>query len=79
MLAALWQARADSESSVRTVFDQLVAELVATGAHADVVALARRAVDDEVRHAAICIELATAYRGEPASRRSRLPCDCPIT
>ncbi|NVB84349.1 MAG: hypothetical protein HOV81_38590 [Kofleriaceae bacterium] len=67
LLAALWQSRADSESSVRVVFDQLVAELVATGARTEVVALARRAAEDEVRHARICVELAAAYRGEPAA------------
>lgn len=62
-LAALWQGRANSESSVRVVFDQLVVELTATGAHPDVIALARTAADDEARHAAICVELANAYRG----------------
>ena len=62
-LASLWQTRAVSESTVRVVFDQLVAELAATGAHADVIALARHAADDEDRHAAICAELAAAYRG----------------
>ena len=62
-LAALWQQRAASESSVRGVFIQLVAELVATGAHADVIALARRATEDEAKHARICAELAAVYRG----------------
>lgn len=65
LLASLWQARAYSESSVRGVFDQLVAELVETGAHAEVIALARRAAQDEARHAAICMELAAAYHGGP--------------
>ena len=65
-LAALWQTRAVSESTVRVVFDQLVAGLTATGAHADIIALARHAADDEDRHAAICAELAAAYRGGPA-------------
>ncbi len=63
-LAKLWQERADSESAVRTVFHQLAEAFAATGAHPDVVALARRAAEDEVRHAAVCTELATAYRGE---------------
>lgn len=62
-LAALWQSRATSESTVRVVFDQLVDELTATGAHADVIALARHAADDEDRHATICATLAAAYRG----------------
>jgi hypothetical protein len=65
LLASLWQARASSESSVRGVFEQLVAELTATGAHPEVIALAQRAEGDEARHAAICMELAAAYHGGP--------------
>src|SRR5688500_3626515 len=63
LLATLWQERASSESSVRGVFQQLVGELVATGAHPEVIALAERAEGDEARHAAICAELAAAYHG----------------
>jgi hypothetical protein len=66
LLAELWQARAKSESTVRVVFDQLVGELAQAGAHADVIALARHAADDEERHARICHDLATAYRGTEA-------------
>ena len=77
VLAALWQSRATSESTVRVVFDQLVTELGAAGAHADVIALARHAADDEDRHAKICEDLATAYRGAAAELRpeptARLP------
>jgi hypothetical protein len=64
MLANLWEQRAYSESSVRTVFHQLANDLAATGAHPDVVAHARRAAEDELRHASMCTELASAYRGE---------------
>lgn len=63
-LAAVWQTRADSERSVGSVFSQLVAALTATGGHPEVIALARRAIDDETRHARICAELAAAYRGD---------------
>ena len=65
LLASLWQARASSESSVRGVFEQVIAELSATGAHPEVIALARRAAGDEARHAQICMELAAAYHGGP--------------
>lgn len=65
LLASLWQARASSESSVRGVFEQLVTELAATGAHPEVIALAQRAEGDEARHAAICMALAAAYHGGP--------------
>lgn len=67
VLAALWQQRADSESAVRMVFQQLAEAFAAIGAHPEVIALARRAADDEVRHAAVCTELAAAYRGEPVA------------
>lgn len=67
VLAGLWEQRAISESSVRNVFHQLADELAATGAHADIVALAHSAAADEVRHAAVCTELASAYRGEPVA------------
>jgi hypothetical protein len=66
-LAKLWQERADSESAVRTVFHQLADAFAATGAHPEVITLARRAAEDEVRHAAVCTELATAYRREPVA------------
>ncbi len=60
-LAQLWHQRARSESNVHTVFTQLAADLAATGAHPQVVELARRAVGDEARHAASCQALALAY------------------
>jgi hypothetical protein len=63
-VAHLWQMRAASESSVRGVFTQLVADFVAINAHPEVIALARRAMDDEARHARICAELAAAYRND---------------
>ena len=66
-IAELWLQRARSESSVRCVFEQLADELAATGAHAEVVALARSAIGDEARHAAACVELATAYGAEGAT------------
>lgn len=70
-LAAIWQTRADSERSVGSVFENLVAELAATGAHPDVIALARRARQDEIRHARICAELAAAYRGDDVREAPR--------
>ncbi len=71
-LAALWQMRADSERSVGSVFTQLVADLTETGAHPEVIALARRAMADEQRHARVCAELAAAYRGDDVREASPL-------
>jgi hypothetical protein len=65
VLADLWEQRASSESSVGGVFEQLVAELRATGAHREVIALAERACGDEARHAEVCVQLASAYHGKP--------------
>jgi hypothetical protein len=65
VLAGLWQERACSESSVGTVFEQLRHELIASAAPAEVIALATRAAADEVRHAAVCTALASAYLGAP--------------
>ena len=75
-IAALWLQRARSESSVRCVFEQLADELAATGAHHEVVALARSASLDEARHASTCLELAVAYGAAAATldeRTVRLP------
>jgi len=71
LLASLWQQRASSESSVRSVFEQVIAELTATGAHREVIALAQRAAGDEARHAAVCARLAAVYHGGPVEIDTR--------
>ncbi len=74
-LAAIWRHRARSESAVGNVFAQVADELVASGAPAELVALARSAEADEARHAAVCEELAVAYGHDgaaPPARRVRL-------
>ena len=70
-LAEIWRQRAQSESAVGNVFAQVADELVASGAPAEVVALARRAEADEARHAAICEELAVAYGHDTTPRPER--------
>ncbi|MDX2091518.1 MAG: hypothetical protein SFX73_26900 [Kofleriaceae bacterium] len=76
-LAALWRERAVSEASVGSVFVQLVEELVASGAPAAIIELARQAQRDEARHARVCADLAEAYGGTPVelppARSVRLP------
>jgi len=71
VLAAIWYRRAQSESAVGNVFGQVADELVASGAPAELVALARRAESDEARHAAVCEELAAAYGHDSAPRPER--------
>lgn len=70
-LAAIWRQRAQSESAVGNVFGQVAGELAASGAPAELVALARGAEADEARHAAICEELAIAYGHDGAPRPER--------
>jgi hypothetical protein len=76
-IAALWRQRATSEQRVGDVFTALADELAVTGAHAEVVALARSAILDEARHAATCAALAAAYGDAapipPAPATTRLP------
>jgi hypothetical protein len=59
-----WQRRAHEELKVAAAFSVLCRELLETGADADAVAVAARAVSDEVRHGEICRTLASCYRGE---------------
>lgn len=70
-LAAVWRQRAESESAVGNVFAQVAGELAASGAPAELVALANRAEADEARHAAICEQLAAAYGHDGPPRPER--------
>ena len=63
-VADTWQRRAHEELKVAAAFTVLCRELLETGADAQVVAVASRAVNDEVRHGEICRLLASRYRGE---------------
>lgn len=53
------------------VFGQVANELAASGAPAELVALARRAEADEARHATVCEELAVAYGHDSTPRPAR--------
>jgi hypothetical protein len=56
---------------VGNVFAQVADELAASGAPAELVALARRAEADEARHATVCEELAVAYGHDSVPRPER--------
>lgn len=66
-IALHWERRARSEYRVGRSFAQLLPRLVAQGGHEAVVALCRRAADEETRHAEVCLALADAYRGGPGA------------
>ena len=67
LVAGVWAFRARSEREAASRFGRLAAQLEAEDAAAVVVAMAKRAEDDEVRHVEICAELAArALRRETA-------------
>jgi hypothetical protein len=63
-LAAVWQNRGGLELQVGAGFAVIARELVEIGASRAVMAIASRAVRDEVHHAEISVELAARYRGD---------------
>ncbi|MEO0603319.1 MAG: ferritin-like domain-containing protein [Myxococcota bacterium] len=64
-LARLWSETGLLEHASVPAFAQLVLDLTALGAPGDLVARATSAMADEVRHAAACFALASAYAGRP--------------
>jgi hypothetical protein len=65
LLAAVWTRRAASELGAGAAFAVVERELGELGADETVLELARRAVEDEPRHAELCRRLAEAYAGAP--------------
>jgi hypothetical protein len=57
----VWRQRACNELSTSAVFASLTRSLVAVGAPHAIVRQAAAAVEDEVRHAQICVHVALAY------------------
>ena len=64
VLARLWQCQAATERRVATSFERVHAALRARAAAPGLIAVSARAVDDEFRHAALCLEVASRYAGE---------------
>jgi hypothetical protein len=60
-IAAYWAHRAASEARAATLFERLLADLRRAGAEDVVLELAGRAIDDERRHAAMCLEVMAHY------------------
>ena len=62
--AVVWRFRAKAELEAAARFRWLAGELAAVGAVQPVIAMAAEAADDELRHAAQCVELVHALGGE---------------
>lgn len=65
VIADLWAHRTRSEQRASAIFAVIVGDLLAQGAHPEVLALATRAVHDEARHVEICRQVASRYAGVP--------------
>jgi rubrerythrin len=77
VISQIWYRRAEGERSASETFRVVAAGLTALDAEPELSALARRAVDDEQRHADRCWQLACIYAGrllpEAAPRPGELP------
>ena len=65
LLGQRWLARAQNELCTSTTFAELYRGLVALEASPALLAVAARAVGDELRHSEICHALAERYAGRP--------------
>ncbi len=76
-IAAHWLHRASAELGVAVAFEALRPRLVGVGAAPPVLALADKAMVDERRHGALCVQLAARYLdtdvATPAPRDGALP------
>jgi hypothetical protein len=63
--ARAWTLRAEEEYRSASVFAEIVAAGLDTGAPVDVVGAIARIVDDEIAHATLCLDLASRF-GAPA-------------
>lgn len=77
VLARLWQCQAATERRVATSFERVHAALRARGADPGLLAVSDRAVDDEFRHAALCLEVASRYAGDAVAAPEALAFSAP--
>jgi hypothetical protein len=74
---AVWHGRAESELRASGSFEHVAGELVAAAAPPDLIALARRAVADELRHSTICWRVASAFAATTLPAPRKLPVQIP--
>ena len=78
MLADIWLGRAASERRVADSFVVVRDALVSLGAVDELVGLATRAIDDEMRHAELSRVVASRYAREPLAHPPRLAPAIPL-
>ena len=76
-LAASWLGRAEGARSTAETFRVVAAGLRALAAEPELVTLAARAVDDELRHADLCWRMACRYAGRVMPEPPPRPLDLP--
>ena len=72
-LANLWLSQAATERRVAESFGVVHDALASLGADAGLVEVSARAVDDEMRHAELCRQMASRYAGRPLDPPPDLP------
>lgn len=77
LLSALWRERATTELGAGWGFSLLVIELHALGADRAVLALATQGAADEIRHADLCVRLASRYAGQDVEPDPVAPVELP--
>lgn len=77
LLVNLWRSQAATERRVATSFETVRDALAARGDDAGLVAVSDRAIDDEMRHAALCMDIASRYAGRAVSPPPSLPHERP--
>lgn len=76
-LSRIWWTQAATELRVASSFAVVHEALASLGAEPSLIALAERAVDDEHRHAALCLELASRYAARDLAPPPALPTQRP--
>ncbi|MFO0628199.1 MAG: hypothetical protein U0325_21680 [Polyangiales bacterium] len=77
-LSKVWWAQSATELRVATSFEVVHRALAGLDAEPALTALAARAVDDEHRHAALCLEMAQRLHGGPLAAPPPLPAQQPL-
>ena len=77
IVAKVWHDRARGERATAETFRVVAAGLAALDAEPELVALAERAIADELRHAERCWRVACAYAERELAQPAALPLDLP--